>query len=318
MFEQAAERLALPLPDWRPVRLDEGETMPDERLVFVDCGHRLRIRPGTPSTPAGRASLEYVDVAVDLCRRGEAAALVTAPVTKWAIERSHPNFVGQTEYLAQRFGAPSVAMMFVAESLRIVLLTRHLALREVASRLTQSSVRQTILATVESLRRDFGIDEPRLVVCGVNPHAGEGGLFGTEERRILLPVLRQLRQRGLTIDGPVAADGFFAAPSRYDAVVCAYHDQGLIPFKMQARDRGCQMTVGLPVPRTSPDHGSALDIAGQGEADPGSMIYAIELAATLAERAKAARTARTDGSRAHASSGTAKPSRSPRARRGGS
>jgi len=157
----------------------------------------------------------------------------------------------------------------------------------------------------ETLRRDFGIRQPRLAMCGLNPHAGEGGLFGDEERRVLLPVLRQLRQDGVVIHGPFAADGFFATarepappfweePTRgmitkragYDAVLCWYHDQGLIPFKLLARDAGCQMSVGLPLVRTSPDHGSALDIAGKGLANPGSMRYAITLAAQLTKRVR--------------------------------
>ena len=229
-----------------------------------------------------------------LGRTGQIDALVTAPVTKWAIERRLPRFVGQTEYLAQAFARHAAAMMFISDRLRVVLLTRHVALRRVPRTVTQALVRTTLRLTIDSLRAQFHLPRPRLAVCGLNPHAGEGGLFGQEEQRVLLPVLRQFRRRGLRCDGPVAADGLFADADRYDAVICWYHDQGLIPFKMAARDRGCQLTVGLPIVRTSPDHGSALDIAGRGVANAGSMIYALELAARLSarERAGAARRSR--------------------------
>ena len=144
----------------------------------------------------------------------------------------------------------------------------------------------TLRLTHQALRTSFGIAHPRLALCGVNPHAGEEARCGEEERTFMRPVLRTLRRQGVMCDGPFAADGFFAgSAARYDAIVCAYHDQGLIPFKMTARDQGCQLSVGLPIVRTSPDHGSALDIAGQGVAHPGSMRYAIELVARLTRRA---------------------------------
>jgi len=214
-------------------------------------------------------------------RRGVAQGLVTAPVTKWAVERARRGFKGHTEYLARAFGVANPVMMFASPLLRVVLLTRHVALRRVPSRVTPRLVRDTIRTTLGSLRREFGIRHPSLVVCGLNPHAGEGGLFGREERRVLRPVMREFLRRGVRLEGPVSADGFFADPLGYDAVVCWYHDQGLIPFKLLARDRGCQVTLGLPIVRTSPDHGSAMEIAGTGRAHPGSMRYAIELASTL-------------------------------------
>jgi len=218
-----------------------------------------------------------------LWRSKRIQALVTAPVTKWAIGRVEPSFVGQTEYLARAMGSREVVMMFVSDRLRVALLTRHVPLARVASAINQTVLRRALRLTAKGLTAYFGIQHPRLALCGLNPHAGEEARCGKEERAVMLPVLRSLRKHGLVCDGPFAADGFFAASrSRYDAVVCAYHDQGLIPFKMVARDRGCQLSVGLPIPRTSPDHGSALDIAGRGVADPGSMIYAIRLAMRLA------------------------------------
>ncbi len=251
--------------------------------VFMDCGRPSAFPLGRTSAAAGRASLGYLDHAVALWRSKRIQALVTAPVTKWAIGRVEPSFVGQTEYLARAMGSREVVMMFVSDRLRVALLTRHVPLARVASAINQTVLRRALRLTAKGLTAYFGIQHPRLALCGLNPHAGEEARCGKEERAVMLPVLRSLRAQGLVCDGPFAADGFFAAHrDGYDAVVCAYHDQGLIPFKMVARDRGCQLSVGLPIPRTSPDHGSALDIAGQGIADPGSMIYAIRLAIRLA------------------------------------
>ncbi|MBI4323312.1 MAG: 4-hydroxythreonine-4-phosphate dehydrogenase PdxA [Candidatus Omnitrophica bacterium] len=284
VFEETARRAKLPLPRWRLASSPAHAAGVAHQLVFLDLGHRWRFVPGRPSARAGEAAAAYLDAAIALLRRGWANGLVTAPVTKWAIERSRGRFEGQTEYLARALHTPRVLMMFVSDRLRVALLTRHVALREVPRRLTQARVREAIVLAAEGLRRHFGIRHPRLAVCGLNPHAGEAGLFGSEERRVLAPALEACRRRGIRIEGPFAADGFFAGPRDYDAVLCGYHDQGLIPFKLLSRDRGCQLTVGLPVVRTSPDHGSALDIAGQGRAHPGSMRYALRLAATLLSR----------------------------------
>ena len=231
--------------------------------------------------------IRYVDHAIALARSGAIQGLVTAPVTKWAIDRASHGFTGQTEHLARALKCRDVAMMFVSERLRVVLLTRHLALRDVSRAVTPQLLRQTLQLTADALKRHFHVRHPRLAVCGLNPHAGEDGLFGEEERTVLRPVLRRLRLPGVRCEGPFAADGFFANAHRFDAVVCWYHDQGLIPFKMAARDQGCQLTVGLPIVRTSPDHGSALDIAGRGVAHPGSMIYALQLAIKLVPRTSA-------------------------------
>ena len=305
IFEQTAKRLKLPLPRWRvtaspprplapsPVRrLAHSPSRPfavsepelfehGRRVLFLNLAHPWRFTPGQSSARAGLASLEYLDAAITLLRRGLGDGLVTAPVTKWAIKRAYGSFEGQTEYLASAFRTPDVVMMFVSEPLRVALLTRHLALRDVPSRVTRQLLRRTIQLTNEGLQRDFRIRQPRLAVCGLNPHAGEAGLFGDEERRVLLPVLHDCQRHGIRVAGPFAADGFFATRQRYDAMICWYHDQGLIPFKLLARDQGCQLSVGLPIVRTSPDHGSALDIAGQGRAHPGSMRYALALAAKL-------------------------------------
>ena len=255
------------------------------QVTVVDCGHRARFTPGRSSAETGRASLAYLDRAIAMWRAGEIQGLVTAPVTKWAIARSAaPGFVGQTEYLARAMGRPRVVMMFVSERLRVVVLTRHIPIARVSQTLSQPLIQSAVTLTDWTLKHQFRIRRPKLALLGLNPHAGEEVLLGAEERQLLRPALQVLRRKGIRCDGPFAADGFFAQPQRYDAVICSYHDQGLIPFKMVARDRGCQLTVGLPIVRTSPDHGSALDIVGKGIAHPGSMIYALRLAAQLAQR----------------------------------
>ena len=288
VFARAARVLKHPLPGWRVVRKLTG-VLDTAGLVFLDCASRGTFAPGHPTPAAGAAALRYLDHAAALAQQQVVSAVVTAPVTKWAIERSGVHFEGQTEYLARALRARDPVMMFVSEALRVVLLTRHLPLSDVPRRVDRRLIRITLQRTVDALRRQFKIRQPRVAVCGLNPHAGEAGLFGDEERRVLLPALAALRRRGVRCEGPFASDTLFArltgtawGRETFDAVVCWYHDQGLIPFKMAAGDRGCQLTLGLPVVRTSPDHGSALDIAGRGVADPGSMRYALTLALQLA------------------------------------
>ncbi len=282
VYERVARRLRRRLPAWRVIRVGEAVSDASAPLVFLDLAHRETFTPGRSGSQAGASSLAYLEAATALCESGVAQGLVTAPVTKWAIQRTRPRFIGHTEFFIERFGVRDVAMMFASDALRVVLLTRHMALRAVPSALTREAIVSTIRLTVRGLREQFGIAKPRLAVCGLNPHAGEHGAFGDHERRVIEPALRRLRREGVRCDGPFAADGFFATRAAYDAVVACYHDQGLIPFKLLARDQGCQVSLGLPIVRTSPDHGSALEIAGKGRADPGSMAYAIALAARLA------------------------------------
>ncbi|MBI3320270.1 MAG: 4-hydroxythreonine-4-phosphate dehydrogenase PdxA [Candidatus Omnitrophica bacterium] len=288
VFERTAKALRLRLPSWHLVT-PRGMTGTPASLAFVDLAHAHRFTPGHSSAKSGAASLAYLDAALALVRQGAVHGLVTAPVTKWAIARAgkpfapplRAGFTGHTDYLAERLGTRPAVMTFVSDALRVVLLTQHLALREVSPQLTKPRIRRTLRVVITSLQRQFRIRRPRLAVCGLNPHAGEDGAFGDEERRLIVPVMREFSRDGVRLEGPFAADGFFVHPHGYDAILCWYHDQGLIPFKLMARDRGCQLTLGLPIVRTSPDHGSALDIAGRGVAHPGSMRYALELAAQL-------------------------------------
>ena len=195
-------------------------------------------------------------------------------------------FPGHTEYLAHLTGAPRAVMMLAVEGLRVVPITVHNAIAKVPELLTEDLIVETARIADASLKRDFGIAAPRLALAGLNPHAGEGGALGTEEATVIGPAIERLRAEGLTVTGPHPADTMFhaAARARYDAALCMYHDQALIPIKTIDFDRGVNVTLGLPIIRTSPDHGTAFDIAGQGIANPTSLIAAIELAADLAER----------------------------------
>ncbi|MBI2884671.1 MAG: 4-hydroxythreonine-4-phosphate dehydrogenase PdxA [Candidatus Omnitrophica bacterium] len=299
VFAQAAKASRVPLPRWdvrpwreasRALEALRSPAARAPRVLFFDLEHRERFVPGRGTPAAGRASLKYLEAALALSRRRVADAVVTGPLTKRSVEPWSAGFQGQTEWLARACGSPRVVMTFVAGGFRVALVTRHQGLRAVMASMRPEELRGTLVVLAEGLRRLFGIARPRLAVCGVNPHAGEGGMFGDEEARIIRPALRALRRRGMRVEGPFASDGFFPAllppsplsvPLRYDAVVCWYHDQGLIPFKLVARDAGCQVSIGLPIIRTAPDHGSALDIAGRGIANPGSMRAAIALAAEL-------------------------------------
>jgi 4-hydroxythreonine-4-phosphate dehydrogenase len=216
--------------------------------------------------------------------------LVTAPVSKEAIVRAGQAFVGQTEFLAELAGVPAPVMMLLGDDdrgrwLRVALVTTHVALRDVAARVTQPKVERAIERAAAACR-ELGLARARVAVCGLNPHAGEGGQFGTEEITTIAPAVLAARARGADVMGPLPADTVFhhALRGEYDAVVAMYHDQGLAPLKLLAFERGVNWTLGLPFIRTSPDHGTAYDIAGQNRADPSSMIAAIRLARRLAER----------------------------------
>ncbi len=247
-------------------------------------------RPGRPSVANAAGVVAALDRAVDLVLAGQAEALCTAPISKQVVaEGAGFAFPGHTEYLAHRAGGPPVAMMLVGGGLRTVPVTVHIALAEVPARLTAERIESTIRVTAAALRQDFAIAAPRIAVAGLNPHAGEGGLMGQEERRVIAPVLERLAAEGLAVSGPHPADTLFhpAARAGYHAAVCMYHDQALIPVKTIDFAGGVNVTLGLPFVRTSPDHGTAFDIAGTGRADPASLTAALRLAAEMAARRSA-------------------------------
>lgn len=239
---------------------------------------------GQATDSGGVAQLRYLEHAANDVVLGDVSGLVTAPVNKAAIMRTGLSFRGHTEYLQERFGVPRVVMLMAGPHLRVALATTHVALSRVPTELTVDGLAEVIRLTARELESRFGIAQPRLAVLGLNPHAGEDGKFGDEEARIVTPALEQARAGGIRADGPFAADGFFARYESlgYDAVVALYHDQGLIPFKMIDGIDGVNVTLGLPRPRTSPDHGVAYDIAGKGIADHRSMAAALDLCVRLA------------------------------------
>ena len=269
---EAARRLDLPLP----ARIESPPA--------VACDP-ARLFEGRPSAETGRASAAAVRAAAALVRAGQAQALVTAPLNKEALGLAGEPFPGHTELLAHELGCPRVRMMLMGGPLKVVLATTHLALREVAPRITTELVLETLQVAAEGLAW-FGVARPRLALCALNPHASDGGRFGDEEARVLAPALLRARAADLQVTGPHPADTLFARAARpgseIDAVVALYHDQGLIPVKLAAFGSATNVTLGLPIVRTSPDHGTAYDIAGRGVAEAESFREALRVAAALA------------------------------------
>ena len=275
-----------PLPRWA-----ERATVTSRMYVFSpDLGlhgaQLLELAAGHAT--AARAAVAWLRVGAELCLSGELAALVTAPVNKESILRAGQSFVGQTEFLAELCGCDRYAMMLLGHDdrgrwLRVALATTHLPLKDVAAALRLVGIRQTVELAAEACRL-LGLPRSRVGVCGLNPHAGEGGMIGREEVEMIGPAVVAAQALGLDVRGPVPADTLFQQVFRgdYDAVVAMYHDQGLVPLKMVAFATGVNWTLGLPFVRTSPDHGTAYDLAGLGRADESSMVAAIRLARQLA------------------------------------
>jgi 4-hydroxythreonine-4-phosphate dehydrogenase len=254
---------------------------------------------GAPTLRAGEAQVAYLEAAARAARRGEIAAMVTAPISKRAARAAGFSFPGHTEFLAERLGAPRVVMMFAGPRLKVALATVHVGLAGVPAALAPASgtrpIDDAVELLAEALARDFGIPNPRVGVLGLNPHAGEGGLFGREEIDVVTPAIERLKKRlagAATVSGPLVPDAAFRGalwdpaagerPAEHDALVALYHDQGLIPVKLVDFDDAVNVTLGLPIVRTSPDHGVAYDIAGRGVARPDSFLAALRLAAQLA------------------------------------
>ncbi len=244
---------------------------------------------GQPSISTGKAMALYIEKAVQLLLDGSFAAMVTCPISKQSLHDAGYSFPGHTEMLAALTQMDEPVMMLAGDRLRVTLATIHCPLASVPSALNQEGLTRLIRVTGNALRDDFQIATPRLAVAALNPHAGEGGLFGLEEEKIILPVIRSLQLGGLCVEGPFPPDTIFlkAASGAYDAVVCMYHDQGLIPFKLLHFQDGVNVTLGLPIIRTSVDHGTAYDIAGKGLADPSSLIAAVRLASCIAHNRSA-------------------------------
>lgn len=244
------------------------------------------IKPGVPDPSNAQSVIDAIAKAVDLVQSGQASAVCTNPIHKKAlVDGAGFAFPGHTEYLASLAGVERVVMMLAGPDLKVVPTTIHIALKDVPNALSQDLLRQTIQITHDALSDSFGIRFPRIAVCGLNPHAGEGGLMGTEDAELIAPVVEQLQDAGLDVFGPLSADTMFhkRARSTYDVAIAMYHDQALIPIKTLAFDEGVNVTLGLPFIRTSPDHGTALDIAGKGIARADSLIAALRLADQMAK-----------------------------------
>ncbi len=232
---------------------------------------------GKADKDAGLFAFKSLEAAVNDLASNKVDVLVTAPINKDTIQNKDFNFPGHTEYLAKFANTEKVLMFLVSEVLKVGIVTGHLPLKEVAANITKDRILEKLKLMNESLQKDFGVNKPRIAVLGLNPHAGDNGLIGNEEKEIILPAVREASEKGLLVYGPYGADGFFgtAGYKKFDAVLAMYHDQGLAPFKALAFDQGVNFTAGLPIVRTSPDHGTSFDIAGQGKADPSSMRAAI-------------------------------------------
>lgn len=282
----------VPWPSWNAARI------PDSGDAWIHSVTRLpkhECLPGRPARSCGEACYRYIHRAVELIQAGVVDAMATAPISKKNLQQAGYAYPGHTELLAELTATREVRMMLWGRRLRVVLVTVHLPLAEVTAALTRTKIRVTIEVTHQSLRDGFGLATPRLAVAALNPHGGEDGIFGREEKRVIQPAIEDCRNAGIDVAGPVPADSLFhrAAQGGYDAVVCMYHDQGLGPFKLLHFTSGVNLTLGLPLVRTSADHGTAYDIAGKGVADSTSMKEAILLAAKLARRRRRAVKRRT-------------------------
>ena len=253
-------------------------------INVVNCWEEpIEITPGQPSKETGKAALMSLKKVVEEVKEGLIDGFVTAPIDKNTIHGPEFPFRGHTEYLTQTFEAMESLMLMVGNDLKVGLVTEHIPVKEISSYITKERVELKIRLLELTLKKDFNISKPKIAVLGLNPHAGDEGLIGEEENSVIKPVIHDLKSKGKLIFGPFPADGFFATGqhAKYDAVLAMYHDQGLIPFKTIAFDNGVNYTAGLPVVRTSPDHGTAYSIAGKNLADEGSMRQAIYLACDI-------------------------------------
>lgn len=253
--------------DAHPKRVNIVNCLPDN--VYVD--------PGQPTHDAAASAITALNKAVEELKAGLIDVLVTSPINKKAMNSEGFGYTGHTEFLQNSFGVDDVTMFMISDRLKVGVATEHIPLRDVASSLTQEKILSKLRLMNASLKRDFGAVQPKIAVLSLNPHSGDGGLLGTEEQTIIIPAIEQAKAEGINAYGPYSPDGFFGLGhyARFDATLAMYHDQGLAPFKAIAFDDGVNFTAGLPVVRTSPDHGTAYDMAGRDEADPRSMMSAI-------------------------------------------
>ena len=283
VLQQRAAQLGLAVK--MNVVTDPGAGVTNEPgiLNIISIPAAETVTPGQLDAGNSRYVLQSIETAVQLCLDKQFDAVVTAPVHKGIINQAGFAFTGHTEYLQQLTHAPSPVMMLATEGLRVALVTTHAPLRAISDMITTDRIRRTVDIVWHELQRDFGIHQPRLLVCGLNPHAGEDGHLGREEIDIIIPALEQCRQQGMSIQGPLPADTLFIPKylEHCDAVIAMYHDQGLPVLKYKGFGQAINITLGLPIVRTSVDHGTALELAGSGRADAGSLIAAVDTAADM-------------------------------------
>ncbi len=272
-------RKGMELPEFKLFQIDSPDSAATDEINIINVvGEDCKLEPGQPTPNGGKAALAALERAVSDLRDGLIDVLVTAPINKKTIHSDDFNFPGHTEYLQDRLGEGHQAMMIMcAEGLRVALVTIHEPISNVAGSITSKGITDKLVAFNRSLVEDFGIHGPRIAVLSLNPHAGDGGIIGSEETEIIAPAIEEAMKRKVLAFGPYAPDGFFGSGNytKFDGVLAMYHDQGLTPFKVLAGERGVNFTAGLPYVRTSPDHGTAYDIVGQGKADEQSMREAI-------------------------------------------
>lgn len=271
---------------WSPNMASSADAIEDHRANIVNCvDTKPDINPGAFSKDAGAAAMQSVEAGIEWCMNHQAEALVTAPISKEAINKAGYSVPGHTEFLARKTGTSDFMMLLVHDKLRVGLATIHVPVKEIPELITPKNVEKHINAMHGALHNDFNIQTPTIAVLGLNPHAGDGGVIGSEEIEIITPAILKAEKAGLHVRGPFPADGFFGNRkyTQFDGVLAMYHDQGLVPFKTLSFGGGVNVTTGLPMVRTSPDHGTAFDIAGQNKANPSSFLEALSLAVTLSK-----------------------------------
>lgn len=252
-------------------------------LLQIYADEDISVKPGDYSKQSGEYAMRGVERGIDLCKSNQADALVTAPISKEAVNVAGYHIPGHTEFLAEKTNTSNFMMLLVHKDLRVGLVTGHIPVTEISTALSTESIKKYIRVMHNALQNDFNISSPDIAVLGLNPHASDGGIIGSEEQNIITPAIKDVRSKGLSVSGPHPADGFFGNRKYedFDGIVAMYHDQGLIPFKTLSFGGGVNFTAGLPIIRTSPDHGTAFDIAGENKANPSSFMEAFKLAAEL-------------------------------------
>lgn len=264
--------------------ISEIQNLPESNLFWIPTFQDYGFKPGKPSKQSGLSTYNAIKSASEDALKEKIDAIVTGPLSKHFVQLTYPEFIGHTEFFAKQSLTENFVMSFFSEKINVALLTTHLALKDVSKNLEKNKIINQIRLINNSLKKFFHIKKPELALLGLNPHSGEEGSFGNEEQKIFTPVIKQLNEEGVFIDGPFPADTFFTGNfQKYDIIISAYHDQGLIPFKMLSFSKGVNVTLGLPYIRTSVDHGTAFDIAGKNIASEKSMSEALKLAEMMSK-----------------------------------